>query len=454
MISADLEVVHPTIHLDVSTDVKMEHVSIEPTSPVTRSMTVLMGVMNMTVCVMDGSVIVDIVWTSPRGVMESSTAVMAVMSGTVHPVMQLSSDVFLMEDVSMETKFATKTLIAMMLVMRKIVVTETVFVGLKGKQHSKSNHNLPKKMLNFRFKCLDGSCIQLKDRCNHVHNCAHGEDEEQCAGVCGGDQWMCADTRCIDKSQVCDNVTQCEDASDEWDNCHCYINQMGVCQDTGECLQRFRICDGTKDCKDGSDEIHCLKPWRTDNNFWYTSSTSSYYETSTEESSKSSAFSSYVSSFTEPSAMELENTLEVDKKSTRENSETGYASDDATNYVSKEDIYTTPRYPDFPMEFLTSSRPKFGGFQPMSLKREQDIKKELQYQISVASSEPTPNVRVKVYPRFQRVRPGQDAIIQCRDEGLERTSVKWKRANSRPLPRASKEVSNIKHVILCIIHTG
>ena len=105
-------------------------------------MTVLMVVMNMTVCVMDGSVIVDIVWTSPRGVMESSTAVMAVMSGTVHPVMQLSSDVFLMEDVSMETKFATKTLIAMMLVMRKIVVTEKVFVGLKGKQHSNSNHNL------------------------------------------------------------------------------------------------------------------------------------------------------------------------------------------------------------------------------------------------------------------------------------------------------------------------
>merc|ERR1712112_631671 len=96
-------------------------------------------------------------------------------------------------------------------------------------------------MLNFRFKCLDGSCIQLKDRCNHVHNCAHGEDEEQCAGVCRGDQWMCADTKCIDKSQLCDNVTQCQD---------------------------------------GSDEMHCQKNWRRDNNFWYTSSPSTYFETS------------------------------------------------------------------------------------------------------------------------------------------------------------------------------
>ena len=319
---------------------------------------------------------------------------------------------------------------------------------------------------------MDGSCIQLKDRCNHVHNCAHGEDEEQCAGVCEGDQWMCENTKCIDKSQVCDNVTQCQDASDEWDHCHCYIRKMGVCQDTGECLPRFRICDGTKDCKDGSDEMHCQKNWRRDNNFWYTSSSATYFETSSssysetgasEESSQSPTFdaqstdpsSYYLTSAKEETsnfppfsseATTIDNTARVVLESTADNVEIRYASDDATNYVSKADTYSTPRYPDFPMQFLTSSRPKFGGFQPMSLKREKDEKSRFQNQTSVTSTVPDPDVRVKVYPRFQRVRSGQDAIIQCRDEGVERTSVMWKRAKNRPLPKASKEVCIISNI--------
>ena len=133
MIPVDQEVHLHTIHLDVTTDAKMGHVLIEATSPVTRSMTVLMVVMNMTVSVMAGSVTVDTVWTSPRDVMESSTAVMAVMRTTVPTVMQLSSGVTRMESVLMETKFVTKTLTVMMQVMKEIVATETVFVGLKGK---------------------------------------------------------------------------------------------------------------------------------------------------------------------------------------------------------------------------------------------------------------------------------------------------------------------------------
>ena len=133
MIPAEPEVHPPTTHLDVNTDVKMGHVLIESTSPVTRSMTVQMVVMNMTVSVMVGSVTVDTVWTCLRGVMDSSTAVMVVMRTTVLTVMQLSSGVTRMESVLMETKFVTKTLTVMMQVMKEIVATETVFVGLKGK---------------------------------------------------------------------------------------------------------------------------------------------------------------------------------------------------------------------------------------------------------------------------------------------------------------------------------
>ena len=117
----------------MTTDARMGHVLIEPTSAVTRSMTVQMVVMNMTVSVMAGSVTVDTVWTCPTGVMESSTAVMAVMRTTVPPVMQLSSGVTRMESALMETKFVTKTLTVMMEVMKEIVATETVFAGLKGR---------------------------------------------------------------------------------------------------------------------------------------------------------------------------------------------------------------------------------------------------------------------------------------------------------------------------------
>ena len=55
---------------------------------------------------------------------------------------------------------------------------------------------------NFSFRCLDGSCIGLKERCDHVHDCPHGEDEEQCAGVCEGDMWMCRDGGCVAYDQV------------------------------------------------------------------------------------------------------------------------------------------------------------------------------------------------------------------------------------------------------------
>ena len=49
---------------------------------------------------------------------------------------------------------------------------------------------------------MDGSCVGLTERCNNVHDCLHGEDEEQCAGICGGDKWMCRSGGCVTYDQV------------------------------------------------------------------------------------------------------------------------------------------------------------------------------------------------------------------------------------------------------------
>ena len=42
-----------------------------------------------------------------------------------------------------------------------------------------------------------------------------------------------------------------------------------------------------------------------------------------------------------------------------------------------------------------------------------------------------------MYPATQSVEVGQDAVVQCRDEGDLRTEVIWHRADLSPLPASS-----------------
>ena len=81
------------------------------------------------------------------------------------------------------------------------------------------------------------------------------------------------------------------------------------------------------------------------------------------------------------------------------------------------------QYPDFPIEFLD---PSFKSLRPMSLTK--------------FKNSSLPDVKVAVYPKFQIINRGQDAIMQCRDEGETRSSVVWRRKNHSHLPKASKEV--------------
>ena len=112
-----------------------------------------------------------------------------------------SSDVTEMATVLTSLKFVTRASTAGMEVMSSTAHTPAMCAGLKGKKIIYGWWR--EKLLNIlRFRCLDGSCIGLKERCNQVHDCPHGEDEEQCAGICGGDKWMCRNGDCVPYDQV------------------------------------------------------------------------------------------------------------------------------------------------------------------------------------------------------------------------------------------------------------
>ena len=303
----------------------------------------------------------------------------------------------------------------------------------------------------------------MKDRCNRVHDCPHGEDELRCAGGCGPDQWTCADTgQCIPGHQVCDNVTQCHDHSDEWQHCHCYKRNMGVCQDTGECLSTFRVCDGVKDCTDGSDEKYCDTKFRTTSTTLMSSSHSPSQEPMTDQTEPD--YLDY-NPFTLSDAIDdFGNDIShvMDKSSTHfdmETTNTDQYSSESTlmpDYIFKEmeatnfndeyqyatDEQTSPKYPDFPLEYLTSPRPNFGGLQALAL-RKAPKQEKVQYFSSKTGTIPPPEVNVRVYPQFQGVVEGQIAIIQCRDEGSERSKVVWSRTGNKTLPTQSSQASFI-----------
>ena len=246
---------------------------------------------------------------------------------------------------------------------------------------------------------------------------------------------------------MCDSITQCEDGSDEWLHCHCFKMDMGHCEDTGDCVMRQRICDGVQDCSDGSDERHCARRFRTTTqpymesslNVWSASQNEipSPNERSSQKKNDATSTKEFIDELDYP--FKISSNPSENIESTNIHTQTSFQETDTTNDADAK--YSTPRYPDFPMNFLTTYKPKFKGLEALPLTRERN--NNIQYFVSNVATATPPEVNVRVYPNQQTIVEGQDAILQCRDEGPSRTSVIWKRMDNKPLPRRSKEVNLI-----------
>jgi len=122
--------------------------------------------------------------------------------------------------------------------------------------------------LNYILGCQHGEflckfshdCIAASKKCDQVKDCPHGEDEHDCAVVCGEEEFKC-DNLCLSKIFFCDGFYDCHDKSDEYfcpdirKNHTCDADHF-MCGE-GTCIPLHYVCDGQSDCVKSEDEQNC-----------------------------------------------------------------------------------------------------------------------------------------------------------------------------------------------------
>lgn len=107
----------------------------------------------------------------------------------------------------------------------------------------------------------DGTCFGYSEKCDKVFNCPNGEDEINCIESCKNKIQCESRSGCYDWRDRCNGIAQCNDYSDE-KNCNmelCRPEAGGFLCSNLRCIRGSWQCDQTNDCGDNSDEMNCVK---------------------------------------------------------------------------------------------------------------------------------------------------------------------------------------------------
>jgi hypothetical protein len=343
-----------------------------------------------------------------------------------------------------------------------------------------------------RYRCLDHTCVQRRHRCDGIWDCAAGEDERSCDNVCKGAwQFACKSGQCIDRRHYCDGNKDCDDGTDELPECRCHRTGRFACWSGDECVSRLKVCDGQADCGDASDEATCvrkrpLKPYAT-------------YETNPTKPTLPDPASTATTDFLSEKPVGKPSKTDIDRHEQNVIEHNGtmnnnQASSHGTNYSTWNSTYSeaenktssslygfdygtdvendldldaeaalvhnddprTSRDFDY-YEYVRPAAPDGGPLYDVDLEsdnqlssshdhndrqkpeqRQEERRTTSTEKPSTTTEEPGPYM-VRVYPRRQEVYAGNDAVLQCRDEGYSRASVRWSRPNDRTLPLGAQQ---------------
>lgn len=163
-----------------------------------------------------------------------------------------------MNHASLEVMFAIMSKIALMVLTKKLVVSQIWATSSRANYTINSNFLSGAKTtcLDEEFACSSGRCLPNSMKCDGRRDCPQGEDELKCQQECLEDSFLCPEGFCISKSLTCDGRPDCSQGEDEKD-CTCGEDEFR-CSFGGGCIMQSKQCDGVFNCADNSDEWNCL----------------------------------------------------------------------------------------------------------------------------------------------------------------------------------------------------